>query len=89
MSGELENVNEGERIIPTMRPIEPKKKKTTPTPQFLALLPSLVLWKNTGKERQNKFRGVVLELHKHSWETFCHLDFNESWHATTTNGFRV
>lgn len=38
MSGELENVNEGERIIPTMRPIEPHP----PTPQCLTLLPSLV-----------------------------------------------
>lgn len=26
---------------------------------------------------------------EHSWERFCHLDLDESWHVTTTNGFRV
>lgn len=84
MSGELENVNEGERIIPTMRPIEPHPHP--PVPYTSAEFSSS--GKTLGKKGKMS-GGVVLELHKHSWETFCHLDFDESWQATTANGFRV
>lgn len=82
MSGELENLNEGERIIPTMRPIEPH----LPPPSAVHFCRVSLFWKNTGKERQNEWR---CGSQKDSWERFCHLDFDESWHATTTNGFRV
>lgn len=84
MSGELEKVNE-DRIIPTMR-------NTTP-PSAVFFCCAWFIWKNTlGKEVKTS-GGVVLErLYKHSWESVgrvCHLDCDESWHATAANGFTV
>lgn len=76
MSGELENVNEGERIISTSRPIEPH-------PHPLVLYNS-AKFRSSGKTLEKKGKmtgGVVLRPQKDSWERFCHLDFDESWQA--------
>lgn len=84
MIGELENVNEGKRIISTLRPIEPH-----PHPPVLY---TSAEFRSSGKTLEKKgkmIRGVVLRPQKDSRERFCHLDFDESWHATTANGFRV